>query len=73
MKLTKKKQRHLDRCSAPICNLDRDEKALWYIGEQVCRYKPNAKFQKVQVALNERFRQKLIKSRSMKMCDFKTL
>lgn len=69
-KLAKKKQIHLYRCSAPICNLDRDEKALWYIGEMVCGYKPNAKFQKTQMSLNKKFRQKLIKTRCMKICDF---
>lgn len=49
--------KHLDNCSAAICNQDTNpnykDEVLWYPGEQVCRNKPYEKFQLKQIKINE--------------------
>jgi len=44
--------KHFEDCSAPICSCTLDEKAIWYVGEEICSRRPLQKFQRVQKKLN---------------------
>jgi hypothetical protein len=50
--------RHLENCSAPICNQSDYKNVIWYVGELICKRKPYTKIQEVQLWINDQLRRK---------------